>query len=256
MIVVLGSVRGSPGVTSWSLLLAAAWPVESGTERVVLEADAAGGVLGARYGWGVEPGLASLAAALRRNEHNVDVGEHGREVVPGLFVVPAPETAERTSAVLRACSDELAERLANDSRVWFVDVGRLDERAQMMGFVERAASTLLVSSGRPEDVVSLRSRADAVRARGTAFLGLVVAAPCQYGRGELLEFGGFDYVWAPGTTDDLRDVVAGALSDSRRARRSLVWRHALDLAVDVSARLAGQDQLDDDRTEARAGHDR
>ena len=149
MIVVLGSVHGSPGVTSWSLLLAAAWPVESGTERVVLEADAAGGVLGARYGWGVEPGLASLAAALRRNENNVDVGEHGREVVPGLFVVPAPETAERTSAVLRACSDELAERLANDGRVWFVDVGRLDERAQMMGFVERAAATLLVSSGRP-----------------------------------------------------------------------------------------------------------
>ena len=27
----------------------------------------AGGVLGARYGWGVSPGLVSLAAALRRN---------------------------------------------------------------------------------------------------------------------------------------------------------------------------------------------
>jgi hypothetical protein len=256
MMVVLGSVRGSPGVTSWSLLLATAWPVESAIERIVLEADEAGGVVGARYGWGVDPGLASLAAALRRNQHNVELSEHGREVAPGLFVVPAPETAERTAAVLRACSDELAERLANDGRVWFVDVGRLDDRAQTTGFVERAAATLLVSSGRPEDVVPLRSRAEAIRARQVAFLGLIVAGPCQYGRGELLEFGGFDYVWAPGTTDDLRNLAAGVLSDSRRSRRSLVWRHALELAVDLSARLAGQDQLDDDRTEVRAGHDR
>ena len=47
----LCSVRGSPGVTSWSLLLAAAWPAEYVVERVVLEADCDGGVLGARYGF-------------------------------------------------------------------------------------------------------------------------------------------------------------------------------------------------------------
>jgi hypothetical protein len=56
MIVTLGSVRGAPGVTSWSLLLAAAWPSMSAPERVVLEADPAGGVLGVRYGLGVDPG--------------------------------------------------------------------------------------------------------------------------------------------------------------------------------------------------------
>lgn len=48
MIVTLGSVRGSPGVTSWCLLLAAAWPEALGSERVVLEADVDGGVLAIR----------------------------------------------------------------------------------------------------------------------------------------------------------------------------------------------------------------
>ena len=67
MIVTVGSVRGSPGVTSWSLLLAAAWPAGPAVDRVVLEADPDGGVLGARYGLGVEPGAVSLIAALRRS---------------------------------------------------------------------------------------------------------------------------------------------------------------------------------------------
>ena len=39
MIVVLSSVRGAPGVTSWCLLLAAAWPDDLGRERAVLEAE-------------------------------------------------------------------------------------------------------------------------------------------------------------------------------------------------------------------------
>ena len=68
MIVALGSIRGAPGVTSWAVLLAAAWPPEFQIERVVLEADPAGGVLGARYGLGVEPGVAAFLASLRRND--------------------------------------------------------------------------------------------------------------------------------------------------------------------------------------------
>ena len=39
-----------------------------GAERVVLEADLSGGVLGARYGLGVDPGVVSLIAALRRSD--------------------------------------------------------------------------------------------------------------------------------------------------------------------------------------------
>ena len=112
-----------------------------------------------RMGCGSRTRLLGGCAPTERAQRRV--GEHGREVVPGLFVVPAPETAERTSAVLRACSDELAERLANDGRVWFVDVGRLDDRAQTTGFVERAAATLLgllrAAGGRRATPITSRS---------------------------------------------------------------------------------------------------
>src|SRR5262249_18674232 len=54
VIVTVCAVRGAPGATTWSLLLAGAWPAGLGVQRVVLEADSSGGVLGARYGLGVD----------------------------------------------------------------------------------------------------------------------------------------------------------------------------------------------------------
>ena len=85
MIVSLCSVRGAPGVTSWSLLLAAAWPPEYDVDRVVVEADCDGGVVGARYGFGVDPGVVSLIASLRRADSpDVNLADHGRRVNDGM----------------------------------------------------------------------------------------------------------------------------------------------------------------------------
>ena len=56
-----------PGATSWTLLLAAAWRADENRRKVVLEADPDGGVLGVRYGVGVDPGAISLASAARRS---------------------------------------------------------------------------------------------------------------------------------------------------------------------------------------------
>ena len=78
MIVTLASVRGSPGVTSWALLLAAAWPAAVDAERVVVEADLDGGVLGARYGLGVDPGVVSLIAALAPQRGSRGAGRGAR----------------------------------------------------------------------------------------------------------------------------------------------------------------------------------
>ena len=125
MIVTLASVRGSPGVTSWAVLIAAAWPSAVDAERVVVEADLDGGVLGARYGLGVDPGVVSLIAALRRSEGlAVPVGEHGRPVGLGLWLVPGPESGEQARSVWADTAAVVADRLADDDRLWLVDAGR------------------------------------------------------------------------------------------------------------------------------------
>ena len=102
MIVVLGSVRGSPGVTSWSLLLAAAWPGGSGRTR------RGGGrcgrwSAGRQIRMGCEPGVAAFLASLRRNgdAELLDVEPFARWMVENhVWVMPEPESGERARAVL------------------------------------------------------------------------------------------------------------------------------------------------------------
>jgi hypothetical protein len=238
MIVTLGSIRGAPGVTSWSLLLAAAWPTdpEVTVERVVLEADLAGGVLGARYGWGVEPGVVSLISRLRRDEGGraLPIDKSARTVGDGVFLVPGPETGEQARSVWRTDTGLVAGRLATDPRVWFVDVGRFDEASTSVAFVDASLATVLVCGGRPEDLVQIPSRIRATKSRCDR-IGLLVTGPCAHSLEELAAFSGADAVWLAKDTNDLAEAAATALADSRARRRSWLWRRALEIAAELSA---------------------
>ena len=234
MIITFGSIRGAPGATSWSLLLAAAWPIDIAVERVVLEADPAGGVLGARYGWGVEPGVVSLASKLRRTDSRAFLIEPpARRLGVGFFVIPGPEAGEQAHAIWRTETDVVARRLDADFRVWFVDAGRLEESSPTIGFSDESAMTLLVCGGRPEDLVQIPARVGALVARGQA-VGLLVTGECKYNRDELADFTGVRHVWSAKHPDNLIEAVGEVLVEGRTRRRSLLWRRALEVASDVA----------------------
>ena len=202
---------------------------------MVVEADPSGGVLGARYGWGVEPGLVSLIAGLRRSEGRaVGVEEHARRLAGGVWVVPAPESGERARSVLTASNAEMAARFADDSRIWVVDAGRLEDGNPSLGLVDRSAVTVLVCGGRPEDVVQVPSRVERLRRCGGE-VGLLVVGRCPYRREELAEFTGVTHVWLAWSGGDLREATAAVVGGSRRARRILVWRQAVEVAADVAS---------------------
>jgi hypothetical protein len=231
MIVTLASVRGAPGVTSWSLLLAAAWPAGSGRDRVVLEADLDGGVLGARYCLGVDPGVVSLIAALRR-DGEIPVAEHGRAAGAGVWLVPGPESAEQTRTIWTGTVDTVAARLAADERVWLVDGGRLHAGSLTMPVLARSAMTVLVCHSRPEDMVQMPARVAALGCDTT--VGVLVVGKSVYGPEELRDFFGTPFVWTAAASQGLIGI-AGAVLSSGRARRKWVWRTALDVAAGVAA---------------------
>lgn len=230
----LGSIHGSPGATSWMLLFAAAWPTGTVDERVALEADASGGVLGARYGWGVDPGVVSLVSQLRRGDGGAIVIEKAaRRVSDDVFVVPGPETGEQAVAVWRNEADAVAECLAADSRVWLVDAGRLEESSPTIGFVDRSAMTLLVCGGRPEELLPVPARVASLRRRCHA-VGLLVTGSCAYSPDELADFTGADSVWLAKNTTDLAETAGAVLVEGRARRRSWLWRRALEIAAEVA----------------------
>jgi hypothetical protein len=219
-------------VTSWSLLLAAAWP-RGDRERVVLEADLDGGVLGARYGLGVDPGAVSLIAALRYNREDVPVREHGRRIGDGVWAVPGPEVAEQARTVWASTADAMAARLTADKRVWLVDAGRVLPTSETFPLVSSSQIVVLVCRSGPEDLVQVPPRVAALGSHG-APVGVLVVGQVPYSTGELHEFFGSVAVWNVGRAEDLAGL-AGAVQVPGRARRTWVWRHALEISAHAAA---------------------
>jgi hypothetical protein len=239
MIVVVASVHGSPGATSWSLLLGAAWPPSLGVERVVLEADLDGGVLGARYGLGVDPGVVSLLASLRRSAGEpVPVEEHGRPAGGGLWLVPGPETGEQARAVWSGTGAAAGEALATDDRVWLVDAGRLTAGSSTLPLLQRSRLALLLCRAGQEDLVQVPARVATLRSHCPEVV-VLVTGKSPYSAAEQSAFFGSPAVSVAAAEDLPR--LAGAALTPGRARRSWVWRTALDVSADLARRLHTDD---------------
>jgi MinD-like ATPase involved in chromosome partitioning or flagellar assembly len=233
MIVTVGSIRGAPGATSWALMLGAAWPAEFDEQRVVLEADPAGGVIGARYGLGVEPGALRLVTAMRRNGSTaIDVEGSARIIDAGLLVVPGSELGEQARPVWVDSAIDVARRLTVDERVWIVDIGRSDETNPCVAFARHSKLTVLVVGARPEDLVQLPARVAALRRHGGR-VAAIVSARCEFTAADVESFSGADAVWVVDPRSDLIDEV-GSLLGARRARRSWLWRQSLEVAAGVA----------------------
>jgi hypothetical protein len=239
MIVTLTSVRGAPGVTSWALLLAAAWPQAFDVERVVLEADLDGGVLGARYGLGVEPGTAGLLAAVRRHgvDADLDLTAFARHMAAGVWVVPEPESAEQCAVVWTSAAtvDSVCAFAAADERVWLVDAGRVRGTGVSSPFVARSAVTVVLCRDSQEDLVQIPARVAALQRLGTS-VGVMVVGKPPYHRDELVQFFGTGLLWQVDASKDVVEIAGAVLGENRRARRTLTWRSALDVAADIADR--------------------
>lgn len=237
MIVSLSSIKGAPGVTSWTVLLAAAWPSAHASERVVLEADPDGGALAARYGLGVEPGVVSLIASVRRAAVGaVGVEPHARALGEGVWAVPGPDSGEQARSVWASGGETLAGHLAADRRLWLADVGRLDLAGPATALVDRSALCMLVVSGRPEDLVRLPQAVDSLVDRGVS-CGVLVCGAMEYKVPDVVEFAGTPHIWHVDRTDDVV-AVAGGAPQGGRARRSWLWRSAIEVAARMADAIA------------------
>lgn len=236
MIITLGSVRGAPGVSAWSMLLAAAWPETSDVDRVVLEADVDGGVAGARYGVGVEPGADVLVADLRHvGDPSLPLQTAGRALGDHAWLVPGPESAEASRRLWSAdrAAPAVAASLSRDGdRVWLCDVGRVIPSSPTAPFLAASSLMLLFCRDHPADLVQVPSRVELLRQLAVE-VGVVVVGSPSYDRGELSTFFGCRQVWVVPAADELVELSRQVWTN-RRSRRSPVWRAAVSLAADIS----------------------
>lgn len=235
MIVSLTSVCGAPGVTSWSVLLAAAWPPEADVERVVLEADLDGAVFGARFQLGVEPGAATLVSSARRaTGPALTMEDYARRVGDRVWLIPGPESAESARQLWSSsqAAEAVATSIVEDPRVWLVDIGRAGPSGPMGPFFARSVMTIVMCRSEHEALVQVPARVAALRRAG-CMVGVLVVGNPAFSLADLQQFFGSQYAWQ---VEAHRDVVAGSrqVLSERRFKRSQLWRSAVAVASDIA----------------------
>ncbi|QQS23480.1 MAG: hypothetical protein IPM43_08320 [Actinomycetota bacterium] len=219
VLVAVGSIGGSPGVTTLCTALAAQWP----RECVVVEADPDGGRLAARLELGVRPGLTDLGAACRKGGEVPEdaLWRFAQRSSAGVVVVPSHPGADQVQALLRGAAEPLANWCVTcRAHDVIADVGRLRPGSPAAAIVRAAHRRLVVVRAEAEDVVALVHRRELLTALGGVEVVLVRGA------------------YAPREVADALPwpVVAaiGAGRGSARARRRAVRRLAADLAADIA----------------------
>lgn len=175
-LICLVSVKGSPGVTTTALALAAMWPAQ---RRLLAEFDPSGGDLGVRLGLPAGGGLAGLAAAARRPQDRHSLWPFAHELAGGLHVLPAPPGGEQASACLRTLAAggvlaQLAAEAAAAQAVVIADCGRLDPGGPTGQAGMLAGAVLAVARPHLSDLAHLAGRLEAISQQAT-LAGLVLA---------------------------------------------------------------------------------
>lgn len=130
-VVAFCSVRGAPGVTTTSLLVA------SGIrDAVVVEADLSGGALAIRYDLGREPGLTTLAAT-RPGEPSA-WRDHAQGA-GGVAVLVGPDDPASGAGLWRTAGGRLADIIKrSDAGAAVVDLGRLTSHTPLLAVADLA----------------------------------------------------------------------------------------------------------------------
>jgi len=147
MLIVIGSVKGSPGVSCLTAGVAASRQGGNGSV-LVIEADPTGGVAAGRSGLGAHPGMASLAIRTRGAAlAAATVAEHVQVLQSGAGVLIGPVAGDEASSGLDVLAGPLARfaRSRRDGELLLADVGRMHPDSAAAPLVSTADGVVLVT---------------------------------------------------------------------------------------------------------------
>ncbi|HEX4786874.1 MAG TPA: hypothetical protein VH372_00320 [Actinospica sp.] len=252
-LIVLGSDKGSPGVTTSAVALAAVWPGRA----LYAECDPHGGDLvyrmPAEHGGPLDPnrGLVSLAVGARRGFDATILPQHTQRLRGGLELLVGLGNAEQSQGMtglwgpLGRAFDRYGE-LPYGADV-IADCGRLGPDSPTLDLIAQSALVLLIARTEAESLAHVRDRANSLSARlhstqgssaslGRPPIGIVLIAPPNRARQVAKQVG--DLLAASTAGAEVLGVLAydesGAQALAGRGRgrvdKALLTRSARELA--------------------------
>jgi MinD-like ATPase involved in chromosome partitioning or flagellar assembly len=210
------SLKGAPGVTTFSCLLAATWPEEG--SLVVVEADPAGGDLAGRFGLSSALGWSSLSSAVRRSGRATPMAPHLQYLPGGLPVLVSGSSGDQADLTCEAA--DVVERESADGLA-VVDLGRRTaDGGTQEDWLGRCDISILVVSGDAAAALHARARSARLTEATGGRLGVVVIGS---GARDSTEVGGFTGIPALGDVPfdpQSAAVASGASGAGRRLERS------------------------------------
>jgi MinD-like ATPase involved in chromosome partitioning or flagellar assembly len=235
----LASIKGSPGVTTTALALAAASP--EGSEAIVAELDPSGGDVAARFSRPFEPGLISLAAAARRPGEEARLAEHCQEILGNIVVLVGPAAGERAEAAMRLLSERSAwhELQGNDTLV-LADCGRLDGRSIALAIVEASSALIVVCRPILSELQHVHARLPWLR-RIAGHVRLILIGDGPYSETEVSASLEIDVLGTlPADTNAAR-MLRGEPGSRRALSRLPLLRSATALTREITSALVSAD---------------
>lgn len=233
-LVVGASAHGSPGVSTALQLIASSW-IDTPLVPVVVEGDAGGGVLAARYEISLSPGFVTLAESLRKFE-TPPLLDHAQRLPSGIGCVALSPSAGAAGAQLRSAGPYLGPYLAQSHHPVLLDAGTVLPDSKLVPTM--CAADLLLWFVRPtrEELLVLRHRLAECPQPDDVAVVLVGSTP--YDAAQVSD--ALDVEVLHALPVDRRGADAANLGgDDRYLRRCQLTRSCAELARLVSARTPG-----------------
>ena len=234
-LVVLLSAKGSPGVTTAAVALAAGWPADR--SAVVVEADVAGGDLAATCGLAIDPGLGSLASAGRHGFDSDTLLAHSQILPCGIRAVVGPPSDSEAAAALEALRTNLEPALASSPIDVLADCGRFSSDETLETLLAHADLGLIVTRPTLAGVEHVAARLTVIRSM-TPHVELLLVGERPYPPAEVAETLGCQVAGV--VPDDARGAQSlfspGGVNSWWGARSALV-RSARSIADGLASRL-------------------
>lgn len=229
------NAKGSPGATLSASSLAAVWPE---ADRVLVEADPAGGVLAARWRLQSRPSLVDVSATLLTAPDEraaLDAGVQETTFLgEQLQVVCAPIQRPNATASLAKVLSQNPKVFTPSDRWVIADLGRIAPGTVAWPLLARSDAVLMVLRGDVESVLALRGLSDSVSAE-CASRWAVVVVPATYDADDINgAFVGQD-LHVP-VLGDLPPVEPSGRGGHRRA--AAAWTDLALSCIELSSRVS------------------
>ncbi|MXW42935.1 MAG: hypothetical protein F4X48_02970 [Acidimicrobiia bacterium] len=236
--IVIGSAKASPGATSLAVGLSLTWQATTNRQAMLIEADADGGVMAARFGLASNPSLLELSGTARHELSLQGLQTNCQMLADQVPCLVAPGCGNTVSLVLSSMATRLATSFSQFGELdGIADIGRIRLNTQSAKLIECCDLLIVVARPEFEQLVPLVHLARTLQTQNIPSV-LVCIGDRPYPPAEMAKTSGLNLLGVMAHDSRVNQALLSGLPEQSRSHRLLLWRTLSELAQRIQQRLS------------------